>query len=172
MFVDSFENIIWHDITKAWYQKVLKTFRLMNKEYSVWIQQCSLDSGHYQTLYTCGLKSVLRVWATRLYWECTDNQRKSSEKVDWICNYLLILYRYSNICPGSLLRVAVCAESFLEKWLVILLKRAVNKSWESLTRHYWRNKQQSDQCKILSDGVPIGSGTFATILGGITIWNP
>ena len=23
-----------------------------------------------------------------------------------------------------------------------------------------------------SDGVPIGSGTFATILGGITIWNP
>ena len=35
----------------------------------------------------------------------------------------------------------------------------------------WRNKQQSNQCKILSDGVPIGSGTFATILGGITIWN-
>ena len=29
-----------------------------------------------------------------------------------------------------------------------------------------------DQCKILSDGVPIGSGTFDTILGGITIWNP
>ena len=27
------------------------------------------------------------------------------------------------------------------------------------------------QCKIPSDGVPIGSGTFATILGGITIWN-
>ena len=26
--------------------------------------------------------------------------------------------------------------------------------------------------KISSDGVPIGSGTFATILGGITIWNP
>ena len=24
----------------------------------------------------------------------------------------------------------------------------------------------------VSDGVPIGSGTFATILGGITIWNP
>ena len=23
-----------------------------------------------------------------------------------------------------------------------------------------------------SDGVPIGSGRFATILGGITIWNP
>ena len=102
----------------------------------------------------------------------TDNQRKSSEKVDWICNYLLIMYRYSNVCPESLLRVAVCAKSFLEKWLVILLKRAVNKSWESLTRHYWRNKQQSDQCKILSDGVPIGSGTFATILGGINIWNP
>ena len=26
--------------------------------------------------------------------------------------------------------------------------------------------------KISSDGVPIDSGTFATILGGITIWNP
>ena len=35
----------------------------------------------------------------------------------------------------------------------------------------WWNKQQSDQCKIPSDGVPIGSGTYATILGGITIWN-
>ena len=37
---------------------------------------------------------------------------------------------------------------------------------------HWRNKQQSDQCKILSDGVPFGSGTFDIILGGITIWNP
>ena len=36
----------------------------------------------------------------------------------------------------------------------------------------WQNKQQSDQCKIPSDGVPIGPGKFATILGGITIWNP
>ena len=36
----------------------------------------------------------------------------------------------------------------------------------------WRNKQQLDQCKIPSDGVLIGSGTFATILGGIIIWNP
>ena len=36
----------------------------------------------------------------------------------------------------------------------------------------WRNKQQLDQCKIPSDGVLIGSGTFVTILGGITIWNP
>ena len=35
---------------------------------------------------------------------------------------------------------------------------------------YWRNKHQLDQCKMPSDG--ISSGTFATILGGITIWNP
>ena len=33
-------------------------------------------------------------------------------------------------------------------------------------------KQQSDRCKIPSDGVPIGSGTLAGDLGGITIWNP
>ena len=32
----------------------------------------------------------------------------------------------------------------------------------------WRNKQQLDQYKIPSDGVPIGSG----ILAGITIWSP
>ena len=34
-----------------------------------------------------------------------------------------------------------------------------------------KNKQQLDGCKILSDGVPIGSGTFAGELRGITIWN-
>ena len=33
-------------------------------------------------------------------------------------------------------------------------------------------KQQSDRCKIPSDGVPIGSGTLARDLGGITTWNP
>ena len=37
---------------------------------------------------------------------------------------------------------------------------------------YWRNKQQSDRCKIPSDGVPIGSCTLAGYLGGITVWNP
>ena len=40
------------------------------------------------------------------------------------------------------------------------------------TGNNWRNKQQLDQCKIPSDGVPIGSGTFATIFGGIIIQNP
>ena len=49
--------------------------------------------------------------------------------------------------------------STLEHSLVLIL------AW------HWQNKQQLDQCKIPSDGVPICSGTFATILGGITIWN-
>ena len=35
-----------------------------------------------------------------------------------------------------------------------------------------RNKQQSNECKISSDGVLIGSGTLAGDLGRITIWNP
>ena len=35
----------------------------------------------------------------------------------------------------------------------------------------WCNKQQSEWCKIPSDGVPIGSGSLAWDLGGITIWN-
>ena len=30
----------------------------------------------------------------------------------------------------------------------------------------------SDRSKIPSDGVPIGSGTLAGDLGGITIWTP
>ena len=40
------------------------------------------------------------------------------------------------------------------------------------TAGHWRNKEQSDQCKIKSDGVLIDSGTLANILGGIIIWNP
>jgi hypothetical protein len=48
----------------------------------------------------------------------------------------------------------------------------VHSRLKSILKDYWQNKQQSDQCKIPSDGVPIGSGTFATILGGITIWYP
>ena len=33
-------------------------------------------------------------------------------------------------------------------------------------------KQQSNRCKIPSDGVPIGSGTLAGDFRGITIWTP
>ena len=34
----------------------------------------------------------------------------------------------------------------------------------------WRNKQQSERCKIMWDGVPIGSGTLAGDLGGRTTY--
>ena len=48
-------------------------------------------------------------------------------------------------------------------------------SWEITTGHWisnWHNKQQSDWCNIPLDGFPIGSGTLARDLGGITSWNP
>ena len=38
--------------------------------------------------------------------------------------------------------------------------------------HFFNLNWKPDLCKIPSDGVLIGSGTFATILGEITIWNP
>ena len=38
--------------------------------------------------------------------------------------------------------------------------------------YFYFNKQQLDQCKIQSDGFPIGSGTIGGDLGGITIWKP
>ena len=61
---------------------------------------------------------------------------------------------------GTLLAVQV-QMMFLEFFLFIT-------AWLS----HWRNKEQSERCKILSDDVPIGSGTLAGDLGGITFWNP
>ena len=59
------------------------------------------------------------------------------------------------------------------QWVEIKFKRAYCCAPDFLIKiMYWKNKQHLDQCKISSDDVPFGSGTFATILGGITIWNP
>ena len=56
-------------------------------------------------------------------------------------------------------------------WRSIYLKLFHKQPTFSTSWINWRNKQQLDQCKIPSDGVPISSGTLAGDLGGITIWN-
>jgi hypothetical protein len=94
----------------------------------------------------------------------------------------IILHR-SNCCLFCLLFVCVTVGTLLstqycQYWLCLKIS-TLSFHWKALSPGLSLSvvknllaKSPSDWCKISSDGVPIGSGTLAGDLGGITIWNP